>query len=251
LFDPWFSTGVGSGIKGGSAAVRRKRQNASAAPWVMTIACASKPVVGIEDIFVGRTGRRYAGKAFGLLPLGHPVRKRFIALIEWRWFDRVVLLLILLNCVAMAATDPLAFQPYAWERPAEWFFTIAFTVEALCKVVAMGLCCESRCAYIWDIWHVLDLVAVTTAWVSLLAVGAGNLAMLRSIRVLRPLRTAQRVKGMRILIGSLVASLPSLLDVLQLFGFLMLVFGVSGVEIFAGRLHYRCVDSSGAAARQS
>lgn len=168
-----------------------------------------------------------------------------MALVDWRWFDRVVLLLILLNCVAMAASDPVAVEPYAWERPAEWFFTIAFTVEALCKMVAMGICCESRCAYIWDFWHVLDLVAVTTAWISLLPLGAGNFAVLRSVRVLRPLRTVQRVKGMRILVGSLVASLPSLLDVFELFGFLMLVFGVIGVETFAGRLHYRCVDAAG------
>lgn len=168
-----------------------------------------------------------------------------MALVDWRWFDRMVLLLILLNCVAMAASDPVAVEPYAWERPAEWFFTIAFTVEALCKMVAMGICCESRCAYIWDFWHVLDLVAVTTAWISLLPLGAGNFAVLRSVRVLRPLRTVQRVKGMRILVGSLVASLPSLLDVFELFGFLMLVFGVIGVETFAGRLHYRCVDAAG------
>lgn len=167
-------------------------------------------------------------------------------LIDWRWFDRIVLFLILLNCLAMAASDPLAVEPYMWELPAEWFFTIAFTIEAVCKMVAMGVCCESRCAYIWDLWHVLDLAAVVTAWISLLPITAGSsVVVLRSVRILRPLRTVQRVKGKRILIGSLVASLPSLLDVVELFGFLLLVFGIIGVESFAGRLHYRCVDAAG------
>ena len=30
----------------------------------------------------------------------------------------------------------------------------------------------------------------------------------------------------------------------ELFGFLILAFGITGVETFAGRLHYRCVDDS-------
>jgi len=64
------------------------------------------------------------------------------------------------------------------------------------------------------------------------------------VRVLRPLRTVQRITGMRVLVGSLAASLPALLDVAELFGFLILAFGITGVETFAGRLHYRCVDDS-------
>jgi len=147
----------------------------------MRIAFARRPGAG-DEVVVGRTGRRYAGKAFGLLRLGHPVRRRFIALVEWPWFDRVVLALILVNCVAMAASNPLAVEPPEWERPLEWVFTLAFTVEGLCKMVAMGLVWESRCAYVWDVWHVLDLVAVVTAWISLLPLGTGNFAIIRTVQ---------------------------------------------------------------------
>lgn len=85
-------------------------------------------------------------------------------------------------------------------------------------MVAMGLCCETRCAYLWDPWHVLDVVAVATSWVSLMPIEAGSFSAIRSVRVLRPLRTAQRIKGMRILIGSLIASLS------DLFAFLLVGF---------------------------
>ena len=203
------------------------------------------PSAPIGPSRVGRSGRTYTGVSLGLLPLQHPLRASLISLIERKSFDRVVLLLILANCGAMAASQPLAEAPAAWEKPAEWLFTIAFTAEALIKVGAMGFAWESRNAYVWDVWNLLDLVAIVSAWVSLLPLGAGNYAVLRSVRILRPLRTVQRIKGMRILIGSLAASLPALLDVAMLFGFLILVFGVVGVEMFAGRLHYRCVDPTG------
>jgi hypothetical protein len=92
--------------------------------------CAPRPG---DAVFVGRSGRRYSGRAGGLLSLDHPVRQRFIALVEWPWFDRVVLLLILLNCVGMAMRDPIAVAPAAWELPAEWVFTVAFTLEGLAR----------------------------------------------------------------------------------------------------------------------
>ena len=55
-----------------------------------------------------------------------------------------------------------------------------------------------------------------------------------SERVLRPLRTVTRIPGLRLLVGSLFASLPDLLDVLTLFSFFLLFFGVVGVELLAG-----------------
>ena len=79
---------------------------------------------------------------------------------------------------------------------------------------------------------------------SLLAPDAGNLSALRSVRVLRPLRTVTRIKSMRVLVGALLRSLPDVADVVLLFGFFLLAFGVVGVELFMGRLHYRCFDEA-------
>ena len=92
--------------------------------------------------------------------------------------------------------------------------------------------------------HMHMHMQVGVSWMSLLAPDAGNLSALRSVRVLRPLRTVTRIKSMRVLVGALLRSLPDVADVVLLFGFFLLAFGVVGVELFMGRLHYRCFDEA-------
>lgn len=53
-------------------------------------------------------------------------------------------------------------------------------------------------------------------WLSLLLT-SGNFAVLRTLRVLRPLRTISHIRGMRLLVSSLIYSLPGLRDVIALF----------------------------------
>ena len=182
------------------------------------------------------SGRVYRGMAWGCMQVDHPVRALFIRLVEWPWFDRTVLVLIVANCVVMASKDPLSIEDPEWVFTAEWFFTVAFSLEAVSKMVAMGLYCESPTTYFRSGWHWLDVLTVGVSWMSLLAPDAGNLSALRSVRVLRPLRTVTRIKSMRVLVGALLRSLPDVADVVLLFGFFLLAFGVVGVELFMGRL---------------
>lgn len=194
----------------------------------------------------GRSRRMYDGRAFGVMRTDHLVRRHFISLVENRWFDRMVLLLIITNSVVMAMQDPLASQPPDWTTACEWAFTVLFTIEATCKMLAQGILLESKHAYLKDAWNCLDLLTVIVSWVSLLLPDAGNLSAIRSVRVLKPLRTVQRVPGLRVLIGALIHSLPALGDVARLFLFFIVAFGVISVELFAGTLHYRCYDTAAA-----
>ena len=59
-----------------------------------------------------------------------------------------------------------------------------------------------------------------------LFVKSKNVSSIRVIRMLRPLRTVNSLPGMRRLVASLIYSFPTLLDVLGLFVFFMIVFGV-------------------------
>ena len=63
---------------------------------------------------------------------------------------------------------------------------------------------------------------------------------MRAVRVLRPLRTVNRVPGMRVLVRSLLDALPAMGSVVVLTSFIFLVFGIIGVELFQGMLHDRC-----------
>ena len=61
------------------------------------------------------------------------------------------------------------------------------------------------------------------------------------VRALRPLRALKRVPGMPKLISSILAAMPALANVAALTGFIFLVFGIVGMELFKGSLHYRCL----------
>eukprot|EP00961_Rhodomonas_salina_P120242 1618343-Rhodomonas_salina.1 len=54
---------------------------------------------------------RYTPRSLYCMTLSNPLRRRAIDLLEWRWFDRLILLTIALNCGFMASDDPLNLDP--------------------------------------------------------------------------------------------------------------------------------------------
>jgi hypothetical protein len=71
-----------------------------------------------------------------------------------------------------------------------------------------------------------------------------SLSFFRVLRLLRPLRTLSGSPGMRVLVGALFKAIPMLKDTFVLFGFVFLIFGISGLQFFGGQLHTRCVDEA-------
>lgn len=49
-----------------------------------------------------RLANPFQGKALGFLSVEHPLRRSAIQLVKWPWFDRVVLLFIIVNSAIMA-----------------------------------------------------------------------------------------------------------------------------------------------------
>ncbi|CAH6786609.1 Cacna1h [Phodopus roborovskii] len=72
-----------------------------------------------------------------------------------------------------------------------------------------------------------------------------SLSAIRTVRVLRPLRAINRVPSMRILVTLLLDTLPMLGNVLLLCFFVFFIFGIVGVQLWAGLLRNRCfLDST-------
>jgi len=67
-----------------------------------------------------------------------------------------------------------------------------------------------------------------------------NVSAFRVIRVLRPLRSLTIVPGMRLLVMSLLRSIPALLEVLLLLLFAFAIFGILGLQLWVGLFHSRC-----------
>ncbi|KAJ1482877.1 hypothetical protein T484DRAFT_2627850 [Baffinella frigidus] len=85
---------------------------------------------------------RYNARSLYCFKLQNPLRKFLIRAIEWKWWDRTVLILIFLNTLQLALYDPFdveALNPDPEYRDAMTavgaVFTWAFFAEAACKVI--------------------------------------------------------------------------------------------------------------------
>lgn len=181
-------------------------------------------------------------KSLWLFHTNGSFRRACLKTVKSKPFERLSLLLILTNCIFLAmdsnSPDFARTKIGMVLRIAEWFFLVAFTVEMVAKVLALGLYGASG-SYLRDQWNIIDTVVVFMGWASL-SPSIGNVSAMRTVRVLRPLRTITGVEGMRMLVATLIRSLPMLLDVLILCAFIFLIFGTVGVQTFAGALRFRC-----------
>jgi hypothetical protein len=59
----------------------------------------------ISIITVHGNEKRFAAKSLYILPIQNTFRRNVIWLHEWKWFDRLVLFLILLNSLFLAMND--------------------------------------------------------------------------------------------------------------------------------------------------
>lgn len=185
------------------------------------------------DAVQGRAGRVYDGVALCGLRVSSTLRRACIRLVEWRYFDPIILVTILLNCTSAAWESPLDPPGTAKARVLSYLeavYLTTFTVEMSVKVVAYGLLLSGPRAYLRDPWCCLDGVIVLVAWLPIFAPAFGQYTALRAFRALRPLRAASRVPGMSVLIASILAAVPKLGNVLLLCAFLFSVLGVVGME---------------------
>jgi len=89
----------------------------------------------------------------------------------------------------------------------------------------------------------LDFLVVITGWMS--SVMTVNVSMLRVIKILRPLRSMQRVRGLRVLVQGILSAVPQLGTVTMVLCFSCFVFGVIGVQLFKGATRHQCWDCDG------
>ncbi|KAL4835818.1 hypothetical protein H8958_005992 [Nasalis larvatus] len=165
------------------------------------------------------------------------------------WFEHVSMLVIMLNCVTLGMFRPCEDVECGSERcnileAFDAFIFTFFAVEMVIKMVALGLFGQ-KC-YLGDTWNRLDFFIVVAGMMEYSLDGHNvSLSAIRTVRVLRPLRAINRVPSMRILVTLLLDTLPMLGNVLLLCFFVFFIFGIVGVQLWAGLLRNRCfLDSA-------
>ncbi|XP_043856508.1 voltage-dependent T-type calcium channel subunit alpha-1G isoform X6 [Dromiciops gliroides] len=160
------------------------------------------------------------------------------------WFERVSMLVILLNCVTLGMFQPCEDIACDSQRcrilqAFDDFIFAFFAVEMVVKMVALGI--FGKKCYLGDTWNRLDFFIVIAGMLEYsLDLQNVSFSAVRTVRVLRPLRAINRVPSMRILVTLLLDTLPMLGNVLLLCFFVFFIFGIVGVQLWAGLLRNRC-----------
>ncbi|XP_063225568.1 sodium channel protein para isoform X2 [Bacillus rossius redtenbacheri] len=183
-----------------------------------------------KDIF-----RFSATDAMWILDPFNPIRRVAIYILVHPLFSLFIITTILTNCIFMI------MDPTPTIESTEVIFTGIYTFESAVKVMARGFILQPF-TYLRDAWNWLDFVVIALAYVTM-GIDLGNLAALRTFRVLRALKTVAIVPGLKTIVGAVIESVKNLRDVIILTVFSLSVFALMGLQIYMGVLTQKCIKN--------
>eukprot|EP00826_Nyctotherus_ovalis_P028475 TRINITY_DN22497_c0_g1_i2.p1 TRINITY_DN22497_c0_g1~~TRINITY_DN22497_c0_g1_i2.p1 ORF type:complete len:355 (-),score=79.66 TRINITY_DN22497_c0_g1_i2:8-1072(-) len=157
-------------------------------------------------------------------------------------FDIVILLVVVTNSIIMAVIDPSSSDRPLWYTTADYVFQGIYTAEIILKVLGLGFIFNEG-AYMRNPWNIFNFLIVVIDYMSLLDLGGSfDLEILRTFRMLRPLRMITKIEGLNILVTALASSASYLLNAIILLTLSTLVFAIAGLQLWHGTLRKRCFD---------
>ena len=112
----------------------------------------------------------FVDRVFYCLRQTTPLRYQCLQLITWPWFERISMLVILLNCVTLGMYQPCAHRTdlqlakscdtvrCIWLQATDNFIFAFFTIEMCVKMIAMGI--YGKGTYLAETWNRLDCFIV-------------------------------------------------------------------------------------------
>ncbi|XP_052873705.1 sodium channel protein 60E-like [Anopheles cruzii] len=160
-----------------------------------------------------------------------PTRRACVYLATNQFFDYFVMATILFNCIFLAMSETI--------EEAEYIFLAIYTSEMIIKMIAKGFILN-KYTYLRNPWNWLDFVVITSGYATI-ALDVGNLAGLRTFRVLRALKTVSIMPGLKTIINALLHSFKQLAEVMTLTIFCLMVFALFALQVYMGELRNKCV----------
>ncbi len=143
-------------------------------------------------------------------------------------FQKLILLLILTNAVLMGIETSVSLM----ELHGQLLLALNAIVQSIFVLeIAVRLAAHGRrpLAFFRDGWNTFDFGVVA---LSLLPASGALTNLARLARILRSARLISNLPDLRLIIGTMLRSIPSMGHVLSLLGLLMYVYGVIGVHLF-------------------
>ena len=171
------------------------------------------------------------------------VRQLCKAIVEFNYYHSIVMGLIFVSTILLTLDNPLNDQNGTLSLVLEKIdigLTIAFTLECIINIILLGFVLNGATSYLRDSWNILDFLIVIFSLFNIAAAGVdlGIIKLFRMLRVLRPLRVLKRNLGMKIQVISLLNSIPGIMNLLVISMLLLMLFGIQGVNFFAGKTYY-------------
>uniref|UniRef100_T1HGE4 Voltage-dependent calcium channel type A subunit alpha-1 n=1 Tax=Rhodnius prolixus TaxID=13249 RepID=T1HGE4_RHOPR len=173
----------------------------------------------------------------------NPLRSLAHWVVNLRYFDVFIMVVITLSSIALAAEDPVVEN--STRNIILNYFDYAFT-----GILDMGIILHPG-SYLREFWNIMDAVVVICAAVSLGFELSGSSAgqnlstikSLRVLRVLRPLKTIKRVPKLKAVFDCVVNSLKNVINILIVYILFQFIFAVIAVQLFNGKFFF-CTDES-------
>lgn len=149
-------------------------------------------------------------------------------LIEARWFEPFMIGLIVFNgaLIGLETSHDLMASHGDLLHLLNHGILVLFILEALAK---MGAVAPRLRLYFGDGWNLFDFTIVVLSLIP----ATGEFALVaRLIRILRVLRLLSAVPQLRLIVATLVRSIPSMGHVIGLLGIIFYVYAVAGFHLF-------------------
>lgn len=179
-------------------------------------------------------------------------------MVNLRYFDFFIMVVISLSSIALAAEDPVCEN--SWRNQVlGWLdhaFTGVFAIEMFLKIIDLGIILHPG-SYLREFWNIMDAVVVICAGVSIvfsiieddtsssssMGQNLSTIKSLRVLRVLRPLKTIKRVPKLKAVFDCVVNSLKNVINILIVYILFQFIFAVIAVQLFNGKFFF-CNDES-------
>uniref|UniRef100_A0A0N5AJK0 Voltage-dependent calcium channel type A subunit alpha-1 n=1 Tax=Syphacia muris TaxID=451379 RepID=A0A0N5AJK0_9BILA len=184
----------------------------------------------------------------------NPIRRFAHWIVNIKYFEITVMVVILLSSMALSAEDPVDENNYRNSvlQYFDYLFTGVFALEMTLKLIDQGVILHPG-SYCRDFWNVLDGVVVVFALLAFSFAFSGaegaagknlnTIKSLRVLRVLRPLKTIKRIPKLKAVFDCVVNSLKNVFNILIVYFLFQFIFGVIAVQLFNGKFFY-CTDKT-------
>ncbi|MEM7001018.1 MAG: ion transporter [Pseudomonadota bacterium] len=149
-------------------------------------------------------------------------------IVDSQWFGHLITAVIVINAVVIGLDTSVSLRN-SYGTYFEWansVFLLVFIVEAALKMAAVAPRIDH---YFRDGWNIFDFSIIVISLIP----ASGSLAMLaRLARLLRVLRLISTLPELRLIVATLIRSIPSMANVVVLMSIIFYVYAVAGYHLF-------------------